>query len=278
MRNRIDALMPSMPNRIMLRTNGAPAYPKGWIGINAQGPRTIDFRTRGLSRSVLRLSGHHLGRSRVSREARRDCPGDVLIAYDGVDVKGHRFDLTQMLVPDKKLAVAVRHDGEAKEYTLTVAQAPGFRCIERQLDAGRPRSGSSIQRVVPGDAPRRQTVFVRSVAAARRERGGARVGMLIPVRTFFLSPNGAFGADPLHGQTRACENAEARDRGARQRRDRRDTGVDERAATGRRDRERRRPVGRVTSRRFRKFVKIRARASGQWCSMWCATRSRAKSP
>jgi len=114
-------------------------------------------------------------------------PGDVLLAYDGVDVKGHKFDLTQMLVPERKLSVAVRHDGEPKEYTLTVAQAP-VRMFSRLEPGGR---GMLIERLPSGDGLR--DVFVDR-AAREAATTGARVGTLIPMRTFFLSQNGAFGA------------------------------------------------------------------------------------
>lgn len=190
MRVRIEALIPSMPNRVMLRTNGAPAYPKGWIGINAQGPRTIDFGPEGFTVQYFDYPAIISVDPESPAKRAGIVPGDVLIAYDGVDVKGHRFDLTQMLVPDKKLAVAVRHEGEAKEYTLTVAQAPD-QMYERQLDPGG-RGRVLIQRVLPGDGMQTD-VFVQP-SGGTTGMGGARVGTLIPMRTFFLSPNGAFGA------------------------------------------------------------------------------------
>src|SRR5215510_11045997 len=50
--------------------------------------------------------------------------GDVLMAYDGQDVVRNRVNLTELLVPDKKLGVTVQRDGESKELSLTVATPP----------------------------------------------------------------------------------------------------------------------------------------------------------
>lgn len=192
MRKRIDALLPMGSNQILFRTNGRGglALPKGWIGINAQGLSSKHVSSEGY---FVRYFDYPVIIS-VDPEspAKRAgiMPGDVLLAYDGVDVKGHQFDLTQLLVPDKKLSVGVRHDGEAKEYTLTVAPAPIQ--FENRLD-GPGTARIMVERVAPGE-PLRGTVI-----AGPRGGGGSggfpRNATLVPGRTFFFnSPNGAFGA------------------------------------------------------------------------------------
>ena len=50
--------------------------------------------------------------------------GDVLVAYNGVDVVNHEFNLTTLLRPDSRITVTVRRDGELKDYPLVVAKAP----------------------------------------------------------------------------------------------------------------------------------------------------------
>ena len=195
-RKRIDALMPSMSSRMLIRPNGpgAPAFPKGWIGINAQGPRTIDFGPEGYTVQYFDYPAIISVDPESPAKRAGIVPGDVLIAYDGVDVKGHRFDLTQMLVPEKKLSVAVRHDGEPKEYVLTVAQAP-VQLYPGQLEPGG-RGKVYITRSGPGvgDVPRDDDVIFQRPLPAGSGGAAARVGMLVPLRTFFLSQNGAFGA------------------------------------------------------------------------------------
>jgi len=189
MGKRIDALMPMGPNRIMFRTNGARMpVPKGWIGINAQGPSAMDISP---DRYFVRYFDYPVIISIDTESPAKRAgivPGDVLVAYDGVDVKDRQFDLMQMLVPDKKLSVGVRHDGESKEYTLTVAPAPVQ--IEHRLD-GPGTAEIRVERVAPSEAPRGM------VSAGPRGGGGggpARTAMLVPGRAFFFNPNGAFGA------------------------------------------------------------------------------------
>lgn len=195
-RKRIDALMPSMSTRLMVRASGAGAapFPKGWIGINEQGFRTIDFGPEGYSVQYFDYPAIVSVDPESPAKKAGIVSGDVLLAYDGVDVKGRRFDLTQMLVPDKKLSVLVRHEGEAKEYTLTVAQAP-VQLYSRQFEPGG-RGKVYITRSGPGagDVPRDDDVIFQRPLPAGSSGAAARVGMLIPLRTFFLSPNGAFGA------------------------------------------------------------------------------------
>jgi membrane-associated protease RseP (regulator of RpoE activity) len=192
MRARIDALVPTVQNRVMIRANGMSALPapKGWIGLRPQGPSLINFGPEGYF--VQYFDYPSIVSVDPESPAKRAgiVPGDVLIAYDGVDVKGHRFDLTRMLIPDKKLSVAVRHDGEPKEYTLTVAPAP-VQMYERQLDAG--AVGEIHLRVNAGDPQRGggDAYFQSPYPVGAGGRG--RAGAISPFR-ILLSPNGAFGA------------------------------------------------------------------------------------
>jgi serine protease Do len=190
MRARIDALVPTLQNRVMIRTNGvgAPPGPKGWIGLRPQGPSWFNFGPDGYF--VQYFDYPSIVSVDPESPAKRAgiMPGDVLIAYDGVDVKGHRFDLMQMLIPDRKLSVAVRHDGEPKEFTLTVAPAP-VQKYERELDFG--GGVIHIDRANPGDPPRGDAFFQSPVPGGMV--GSVRARTIAPFR-ILLSPNGAFGA------------------------------------------------------------------------------------
>ena len=190
MRLKIDSLMPTT-GRVTLRASGTASmpFPKGWIGINAQGPRNIDFGPDGYTVQYFDYPAIISVDPESPAKRAGILPGDVLLAYDGVDVKGHRFDLNQMLVPDKKLSVAVRHDGEQKEYTLTVMQAP-VTTWERGLEPSG-RGNIFVQRVSPDGL--RGDVVLRVPPTGTGE-ARARTGILVPSRTFFLSSNGAFGA------------------------------------------------------------------------------------
>jgi hypothetical protein len=195
MRARIDAMMPNLPGgRVMIRSNqGAPpAFPKGWIGINAQGLKSDFLGPDGYF--VQYFEDPAIVSVDPDSPAQRAgiTPGDVLLKYDGVDVKGHLLDLTQMLVPDKKLSVSVRHDGESKDYTLVVAPAPVQVFERRRLD-GVNQAEIRVSRVITAAGDSARAVMMQG-ARGGGGSGGARAGSVVPLRSYFYTANGAFGA------------------------------------------------------------------------------------
>jgi S1-C subfamily serine protease len=116
-----------------------------------------------------------------------------LIAYNGTDVVGRPLNLSQLLIPEKKLGVTVRRDGETKEFAVTVAKAPE-RVYMRRLDFGE-------SPMLPPDDERGRIEEIRRAFPA----GGGRIGRGIitaapavpPVvgnRMFVITPNGVLGA------------------------------------------------------------------------------------
>jgi predicted metalloprotease with PDZ domain len=192
---KIDALLPR--GQFNIRTEGmsAPVLPKGWIGINATGPHRTTVGADGYF--VQYFDYPSIVSVDPDSPAQRAGiqPGDVLIGYDGIDVRGHRFDLTQMLVPEKKLAVSVKRDGEPKDYTLTILPAP-VQVFDRRRDIGqievrlREQAGSQVAGELRADAA------TRSAALAAAAAGGVgRAGAVVPLRTWVFTANGAFGAN-----------------------------------------------------------------------------------
>ncbi|MGH7620080.1 MAG: PDZ domain-containing protein [Gemmatimonadaceae bacterium] len=120
-------------------------------------------------------------------------PGDTLIAYDGVDVVGHPINLSQLLTPDRRVAVTVHRDGETKAFTVVVGRQPGDR-FARVIMApdGSSLPGDDAPNVA-ADGPR------RVIGGIGRVRGGAAGGGKIvvtggPNGVFFTLANGVFGA------------------------------------------------------------------------------------
>jgi len=193
MKARIEALMPTLPSSVVIRSNAggfSSAFPKGWIGINEQGPKNVMVGPTGYFVQYFDYPSIISVDPESPAQRAGILPGDVLVGYDGVDIRGHRFDMTQVLVPDKKLSVLVRRDGETKDYTVTVAPAPA-QVFERRLSTG--RGEIRVERLAtPGDGPPGVVLEPSRVVAA----GGARgVGGGTPFRmTYVITPNGAFGA------------------------------------------------------------------------------------
>jgi S1-C subfamily serine protease len=124
-------------------------------------------------------------------------PGDTLVAYNGMDVVGRRLNLSQLLIPDKKLGVTVRRDGETKDFAVTVAKAPervARRRIEFELqmlaaDAERERIGTGVRRnLLPGGSGQVGSGRIIAVPSGPVEFGN---------RMFVISPNGVLGASVL---------------------------------------------------------------------------------
>lgn len=52
--------------------------------------------------------------------------GDTLMAMNGTDVVEHSITLSKILVPDEKVMLRVRRDGDAKEFRVVVGEAPAY--------------------------------------------------------------------------------------------------------------------------------------------------------
>jgi membrane-associated protease RseP (regulator of RpoE activity) len=111
-------------------------------------------------------------------------PGDTLVAYDGQDVVAHPINVTQLLTPDKRVAVTVRRDGEDKAFTITVGRAPNAVFLRRAWEGEGP---------FPPDGP---------IMAAGGVGAGARATKHLELRAgppmsgqIFAFRTGVFGAD-----------------------------------------------------------------------------------
>jgi membrane-associated protease RseP (regulator of RpoE activity) len=52
--------------------------------------------------------------------------GDTLLAMNGTDVVENSITLSKLLIPDEKVTLRVRRDGDAKEFRVSVAEAPAY--------------------------------------------------------------------------------------------------------------------------------------------------------
>jgi serine protease Do len=195
LKKQIDALgFALMPSRIVFEQGMTreSVMPKGSIGLNALGGRIF---VSPAGQVVEYFDYPSIVSVDPDSPAQRAgiVPGDLLLAYDGLDVRGRQFNLTRMLLPDKKLGVTVRHDGEAKEFALTVAKATE-RVLLRRHDLGDMPGGEMQLEIIRGDgAPR----AARSpVAGGRGVGGGGAIATTIMPGggVFFMSQNTAFGA------------------------------------------------------------------------------------
>jgi len=156
----------------------------GWIGLNTQGPN----RQMNLNGELFVTQFAYPLIVTVDPQSPAEragiTAGDVLVAYNGVDVVNHEFNLSTLLKPDSKVAVTVRREGEAKDFQLVVAKAPQ-RIIDRRLASEMPPMRRDVV-VGPRLAPTTKVLNVPSEGIPPR---------IFPASPLFvISSNGVFGA------------------------------------------------------------------------------------
>ncbi len=139
--------------------------PSGWIGINLQG-----LKHESVNGDMVQYLDYP---SVISVEpaspAQRAgvAPGDVVLAYDGVDLRSNRLNLSNVLRPEHPIMVTVRRDGETKDFPMVVARTP-----------------DEIARRRRDEAAMADVMIAKSMAARSAERAG------VP---FVVASNGLFG-------------------------------------------------------------------------------------
>jgi len=177
---------------------------KGWLGLNVQGPHASLVDSAGRSH-VRYFAYQDIVSVDPGSPAERAgiLPGDILVAYNGVDLINHEFNLFDMLLPKKRVDLSVRRDGEVKDYALTVANVPeevARRRVELDKQARIELSGpGAILIGAGGDAPRGPVRAKRLEGEGEPLRAVGGFGPMRPALTgqkpfFFISPNGLFGA------------------------------------------------------------------------------------
>jgi membrane-associated protease RseP (regulator of RpoE activity) len=180
---------------------------KGWLGFNAQGPAIRMIDSAG-AQHIRFFAYQDIVSVDPGSPAERAgiMPGDIVVAYNGVDLINHEFNLGEMLVPKKRLDLTVRRDGEVKDYALTVANVPDD-VARRRVDMDNKvfqielRGPGAIVMEADGDRPARGGV-VRATRVGGGDPGvGAAAGGLRgrglnpgAYKMVFLQPNGLFGA------------------------------------------------------------------------------------
>lgn len=131
---------------------------KGWIGITAEG---VQFRPRIVDGEVYIRYGDYPEIITVEPNSPAErvgiAKGDVLVAYDGMDVREQDINLTKLLVPYRRLRVTVEREGDRRNFDLRVAEAPRH-LLERRTEFGlmQPGVAPRMTRVPPpprGDGP-----------------------------------------------------------------------------------------------------------------------------
>lgn len=202
--HQLDSLMLGTGRHIMLRaTHGQPGaaagpaavMPKGWIGILPQGPSQQVVDDDGLRVTYFAYPLILSVDPESPAERAGIAPGDVLVAYNGLDVVGREINLTRLLVPEKKIAVTVRRDGEKKDYSVDVMKVPEA-VLNRRVEFDRvPMSGRIIIEHLDGDddMPMRHPMG-NAIVSLPRTAGPTTRTPLMANGFMVVSAHGVFGA------------------------------------------------------------------------------------
>jgi S1-C subfamily serine protease len=180
---------------------------RGWLGLNTQGPFVSVTDSSGTRRfrfftyqPIISVDpGSPADHAGIE-------PGGLLVAYNGVDLINHEFNFNDIIVPGKRVSVSVRRDGDVKDYSLVVATVPEdvkrrrlemdkVSQIELRIPTPMLAGGDGEERPVGRGVVRAQTAG-GSGEPVRASGGFGPVAvraMPFP-KTFFISPNGLFGA------------------------------------------------------------------------------------
>jgi len=158
---------------------------KGWIGINAQGiqlpPRFRDgeiyLKYMEYPKVITVDANSPAARAGILK-------GDLLVAYDGADLRENEINLTRLLQPLRQIRVTVDRDGDRRDYPLVVAKAPQSVLVRRmesglvQFDDTMPPPARVLAGPRRGGAGGRGTIM-EPPPLLRGVGGGARGGRVL---------------------------------------------------------------------------------------------------
>jgi hypothetical protein len=157
-----ETMEPSIP---MVSARGrAPRSPRGYLGISFDGPYVPIERSDEMVVRFLDYPMVALVEPGSPAEDAGIASGDMLLTLNGTDVRENEISLTKLLVPNRRISVRVRRDGAARDFRVTVAQAPQYILQRKTPVAPRaPVAAVTPEPVVPpvrvevrgGDLPRR---------------------------------------------------------------------------------------------------------------------------
>lgn len=142
------AATPFAPNAFAARE----AMPRGWIGINVDAPQVHEVR--GREQYVRYFDYPEIVSVEPNSPAEHAgiSAGDVLVAYNGSDVRDRTINVTRLLQPNARVRVTVDRDGDRRVFAVTVARAPEQFTL-RRLGLVPAPVASDVSVPTPPDAP-----------------------------------------------------------------------------------------------------------------------------
>lgn len=173
----------------------APYRTRGYLGVVFDGTPSRDF-WRDNERIVQFYSYPRIALVEPSSPAEKAGiqQGDTLLAFNGTDVREREISLTRLLIPEHKLIVRVRRDGNPRDMKVIVGEAPahvaGRTAVSRSQVGVWPEPvrapGSATTPVVVGARAPSIWVFQEGIAGARVETISEGLGRAVGVESGVL--------------------------------------------------------------------------------------------
>ncbi len=140
-----------------------PMRARGYLGVTFDGPSAEIARPGDYAVRFYKYPRIALVEPSSPAERAGVLQGDTLMAFNGTDVVNNEISLTKLLVPDTRVTMRVRRDGDSKDLKVTIGEPPDYyvrrREVPRQFEAG-------AAPVAIGAAPARGASPAPQVAAA----------------------------------------------------------------------------------------------------------------
>jgi membrane-associated protease RseP (regulator of RpoE activity) len=143
--------MPMPPDIAIAVQTGS--RPRGYLGVSFDGPHMEEIRRDGQIIRFLEYPRIALVEPSSPAERAGIQEGDTLLALDGNDVRQREISLTKLLVPDHRIMVRVRRDGNRKDFRVTVDETPGY--VMSRMPPMSPMSPMSVRVYSGEELPRR---------------------------------------------------------------------------------------------------------------------------
>lgn len=181
----VEAQSASEATRAPLAIARIPMRARGYLGVTFDGPSAEIQRPGDYSVRFYKYPRVALVEPSSPAERAGVMQGDTLMALNGTDVVDNEISFSKLLVPETKIVMRVRREGNSKELKVVVGEPPEYWVSRREL----PRQvyvGGTAAPVVVGAAPVRTPQPAQPAPPAQPERpiilwqeyegvGGARV-------------------------------------------------------------------------------------------------------
>ena len=132
-----------------------PMRARGYLGVTFDGPSAEISRPGDHAVRFYKYPRIALVEPSSPAERAGVVQGDTLMSFNGTDVVNNEISLTRLLVPDAKIVMRVRRDGNNKDLKVTVGEAPDYYVRRQEVRGVSPLTRAGAIAPAPPEQPAR---------------------------------------------------------------------------------------------------------------------------